>query len=93
MWDVVWRWKFIDHGKISYSDITSEELPENVSLIPTELNMQDAYDTEVVQFQDKIWDIIEDIIKNWIIDYLDSINKINTPKTREIYEKETGGDI
>ena len=56
---------FPEHGKKSNIDISSNELPENVSPIPTELNMQTAYGKEYKEFLVETGRIIDNIINNF----------------------------
>ena len=88
MW-VIWIWMFPEHGKKSNIDISSNELPENVSPIPTELNMQTAYGKEYKEFLVETGRIIDNIINNWIGDYLDRIKAENNPENIKKYTEQT----
>lgn len=77
MWNVIWLWKFPDHGKKSHENRVNTELPKNVIQIPTQLNREDTFDKELAEFQIQVNLIIENIISDWVIDYLDTIKQSN----------------
>ena len=89
MWKVIWLWKFPEHGKVSYAKLSENESLENVFPIPTQLNMEDSFEKEFLEFQREVNLIVETIINYWIQDYIDSMKQKNTIRNIKELEKQT----
>lgn len=70
MWKLIWVGRFPEKVIVNDTEIVSSDLPENVVAIPTQLNMEDAAEKELMDFQEAIIRVIDAIIDEWIDDYL-----------------------
>lgn len=70
MWKIIWVGRFPEKVIVNDTEIVSSDLPENVVAIPTQLNMEDAAEKELMDFQESIIRVIDAIIDEWIDDYL-----------------------
>lgn len=70
MWKLIWVGRFPEKIIVNDTEIVSSDLPENVVAIPTQLNMEDAAEKELMDFQEAIIRVIDAIIDEWIDDYL-----------------------
>lgn len=70
MWNLIWKGKFPDKIILNDTEIVRTDFPKNVSSIPTQLNMEDAAEKELMDFQEAIIKVIDAIIDEWIEDYL-----------------------
>lgn len=70
MWKIIWIGRFPERVILNDPEILQSDLPENVVAIPTQLNMEDAAEKEMMDFQEAIIQVIDAIIDEWIDDYL-----------------------
>lgn len=70
MWKIIWVGRFPEKVIVNDKEIVKSDLPENVVAIPTQLNMEDAAEKELMDFQEAIIRVIDAIIDEWIDDYL-----------------------
>ena len=70
MWKLIWVGRFPEKVIINDSELLHSDFPENVVAIPTQLNMEDAAEKELMDFQEAIIRVIDAIIDEWIDDYL-----------------------
>lgn len=86
---VIEFWDFVEYRQNKTDHGNTTEIPNNVSQIPTNLNLTDSIEKEVDEFHNQINIIIEAIIQNWIIDYLDVSNQPNNHDNLSKYNKDT----
>ncbi|MDD3144626.1 MAG: hypothetical protein PHV23_00785 [Candidatus Gracilibacteria bacterium] len=70
MGNLIGKGKFPDKIILNDTEIVRTDFPKNVSSIPTQLNMEDAAEKELMDFQEAIIKVIDAIIDEGIEDYL-----------------------